>query len=96
MSKIYEIKNRLRMCRKSCGFTQEEVAKIMNIGSAEKISRWERGERLPNLIEILRFSALYKRLVNDLFFDLYQEQRELVTQRLKKLKEEKNVHLDSP
>lgn len=43
--------------------------------STAQISRWERGERMPNLTQALRLSALYNRLVNDLFFDLFDEER---------------------
>lgn len=83
MSKAFPIQNRLRIYRKSRGLSQKEVAEIISLGSPTQISRWERGERLPNLVQALRLSALYKRLVNDLFFDLFQEQREIVIARTK-------------
>lgn len=83
MSKAFPIQNRLRIYRKSRGLSQKEVAEIISLGSPTQISRWERGERLPNLVQALRLSALYKRLVNDLFFDLFQKQREIVIARTK-------------
>ena len=60
------------------GLTQKQVARILNLQSSAQVSRWERGERQPNLIQSLRLSALYKRLVNDLFFDCFNQQREFV------------------
>ena len=78
MTHAYHIKNRLRIHRKSMGFTQRQIAHILGQKTPTQISRWERGERLPNLTQALLLSALYKRLVNDLFFDLFDEQRELL------------------
>lgn len=78
MSKAFPIQNRLRICRKARGLTQKAVAKIMGLTSPTQISRWERGERLPNLIQALRFSALFRRFVNDIFYDLFDEQRKLI------------------
>lgn len=75
MSKTYPIKNRLRRFRKSNKLTQKAVAGYLEMGSTAQISRWERGERVPNLTQALRLSALYNRLVNDLFFDLFDEER---------------------
>ncbi|MCL4704891.1 helix-turn-helix transcriptional regulator [bacterium] len=83
MSKAFPIQNRLRSYRRSFGLKQRQVALAINLASPTQISRWERGERLPNLVQALRLSALYKRLVNDLFFDLFQEQREIVIARTK-------------
>jgi transcriptional regulator with XRE-family HTH domain len=83
MSCAFQIKNRLRIHRRSCGLTQKEVAQIIGLTSSAQISRWERGERLPNLTQALRLSALYKRLANDLFFELFQEERKLMIRRQK-------------
>jgi transcriptional regulator with XRE-family HTH domain len=89
VSNIYPIKNSLRRHRIARGLTQKEVAKILNLGSSSVVSRWERGERVPNLVQALSLSALYKRLVNDLFFDLFDEQRNRVVKRARKLQEKK-------
>jgi len=83
MPHAYPIKNRLRQYRKSSGLTQKQVARAINLSSPTQVSRWERSERLPNLVQALRLSALYQRLVNDLFFGLFQEQREIVIERKK-------------
>ena len=58
------------------GFSQEQVARMLGLVSSSQISRWERGERTPTLKHALQLAALYKRLVTDLFFDLFDEERE--------------------
>ena len=85
MPHAHPIKNRLRMSRKLAQLTQREVAKHIKLKSPSQISRWETGERVPNLLQALTLSALYRRLVNDLFFDLFQEQRDRIVQKEKQL-----------
>lgn len=60
--------------------TQKQVAEKLGQVSSAQIFRWERGERLPKLEHALQLSALYKRMVNDLFFDLYDEKRDELAQ----------------
>ena len=69
MDKNSVVKNRLELNRKTSGYSQREVAQILGFSSVAQISRWERGEKDPNLKHALQLSALYKRLVNDLFWD---------------------------
>lgn len=87
MSKAFPIQNRLRIYRKARGLTQKAAAKIIGLTSPTQISRWERGERLPNLVQALRFSALFRRFVNDIFYDLFDEQRELIVSNEKSVSE---------
>jgi transcriptional regulator with XRE-family HTH domain len=75
MSKAYPIKNQLRKFRRASGLTQKEVARLLDLSSTAQISRWERGERVPKLAHALRLSVLYNRMVNDLFFELFDDQR---------------------
>ena len=91
MKTKYVIQNQLKSNRKSIGYTQKEVAEILGLNSVAQISRWERGERNPNLKQALQLSALYHRLVNDLFWDLYQDQIVYVTSAKKKF-ENKIIH----
>ena len=66
MDKNYVVKNQLKLHRTTSGYSQKEVAQILGFSSIAQISRWERGEKDPNLKHALQLSALYKRLVNDL------------------------------
>jgi transcriptional regulator with XRE-family HTH domain len=78
VSNLPKIKNRLRKHRKLSGLTQKQVACMLGLSSSAQISRWEKGERLPTLKHALQLAALYNRLVTDLFFDLFNEERELM------------------
>jgi transcriptional regulator with XRE-family HTH domain len=69
----------------SIGLTQKQVANLLGHVTSSQVSRWERGERLPNLVHAVRLSALYQRLVNDLFFDLFVEERESLMKKADKL-----------
>lgn len=86
MSHAYPIQNRLRTYRKSIRVTQMQVARMLKLSTPTQVSRWERGERLPNLLQALQLSAVYGRYVNDLFFDLFDEQRTLIVARAKDFK----------
>lgn len=54
------------MYRRARGFSQADVATVLNLKSPAIVSRWERGEQLPCPRRLLELSALYQRLVNDL------------------------------
>ncbi len=83
------VKNRFELNRKTSGYSQTEVAQILGFSSIAQISRWERGEKNPNLKHSLQLSVLYKRLVNDYFWDLFQELRKYVA--IEKMKIENKV-----
>lgn len=59
-------RTRLRMYRRQRGFSQAEVATVLQLKSPAIVSRWERGEQVPSPRRLLELSALYQRLVNDL------------------------------
>jgi len=76
VSKIPKINNRLRMYRKIKGLSQVQVASLMGLTSSSQLSRWENSQRLPPLRKAIQLSVLYNRLVTDLFFDIFDEERE--------------------
>lgn len=43
----YEIGNRLRMFRKECGFTQEQLAQMIHVTKG-RVSNWEQGINRPD------------------------------------------------
>jgi len=65
-----QILNRLWKYRKERGLTQRDVAYILGIKNASQISHWERGDKIPGTKNILKLSALYQRLPNDLLWAL--------------------------
>lgn len=77
MTTIYQRNGKkLRKHRKLMGLSQVDVAKELHLKSSAIISRWERGITQPSLDNALRLSALYKTLVNELFWDLFTEYRD--------------------
>lgn len=63
--------NNLKKQRKIHGYTIKEVARILNIRCADRISRWERGISTPNLLNAIKLGILYNTLVDQ----LYEEHR---------------------
>lgn len=79
------IANRLWRSRKAAGLTQKQVAFLLGHKSTSQISRWERGRRVPRTIDLLKLSAIYHRLVNDLVWDLFDSLRHKVAKRQRML-----------
>lgn len=74
------IPNRLRKHRRQRSFSQREVASLLGLKNANRISKWERGVSMPDALNLLKLSIIYRTLPYDLYFDLFQElKRELCT-----------------
>ena len=65
-----KIGERLRKLRKYMGLTQEQVAKILNVGR-DAILRIEKGDRKINLQELMNFSKLYGISIDELTAEEY-------------------------
>jgi len=63
------IPNKLKEYRKKSRLTQTEVAQRLGFCSAERISFWEQGKRLPSITNLFRLSKIYNTLPNDLYPD---------------------------
>lgn len=70
------IPNTLRKYRRSMGLKQQDVAKLLGIKSSSRISRWEKGEGTPNLVNAMKLAILYRSMVDSLFIDLLHSLRE--------------------
>ncbi|NNV53877.1 helix-turn-helix domain-containing protein [Limnovirga soli] len=70
------IPNRLRHYRKLCGYTQKDVAILLNLGSTARISLWERGLTYPSAINLIKLSVIYRTIVNELYYDHWVEFKE--------------------
>ena len=75
----------LRRYRREAGLSQAQVANVLDLGSPSAVSRWEHGERVPNLQHLLALSVLYSRLINDLVRPEYLKTRDRVHHRLQEL-----------
>lgn len=74
------IPNRLRKYRRLAGYKQKDVAQILNLRCTNRLSRWEQGRSLPSLSNVLKLSALYKTLVEELYSELLKENRKELDQ----------------
>lgn len=71
----------LRPARRRLDLTQADVAALMGDKTAAKISRYERGERLPPLRTALAYEAITRKPVSDLFGGLFDRIRQRVARR---------------
>lgn len=62
--------NSLRRYRRIRGLKQKEVAKILGLQSASIISRWEKGQSMPNTLNAFKLALIYRTMVDALFIDL--------------------------
>ncbi len=87
-----KIPNLLRKYRRVRGLSQKQVAAILGLKSASRISKWEKGRCMPSLMNAIRLSILCRSMVDALFFDHVRALREEIRGREEKILEAKNSH----
>lgn len=70
-----QILNSLKKHRKIMGYRQIDVAFLLGLNNTSRISRWEKGLSLPNTINLIKLSIIYRTFPNELYFDLLLELR---------------------
>lgn len=77
MSKIHKrpFVNSLLKYRKLMRYKQKEVAKLLQLHDTSQLCRWEKGIALPNTINLLKLSIIYRTFPNELYFSLLVELR---------------------
>lgn len=65
------IPNMLRHYRKQAGLRQVDVAAKLGFVSADRISRWEKGQSLPSVINLFKLSAIYKVPAEELYREVF-------------------------
>lgn len=58
----------IAMCRKEAGLTQAGLAALLNY-SDKAVSKWERGESIPDVITLMQLAEQFEITVNDLLAD---------------------------
>ena len=58
MNNAQTLANKLYELRKTAGFSQEELAEKLQV-SRQAISKWERGEALPDTDNLISIAKLY-------------------------------------
>ena len=84
------IPNNLKQFRKACGYNQQQVANLLGFTSFDRISHWEKGDNIPNLINLFKLSVLYHATPMQLYPELMDRMSDEVSQR----REEKFVTVD--
>lgn len=51
--------NKLKECRVKVGLSQFEVTVRMGFHSTDRISKWEKGTRLPSLVNLFKLAEIY-------------------------------------
>jgi transcriptional regulator with XRE-family HTH domain len=84
----HRMPNSLRYYRKRAGLTQQEVARILSLGKrgSDSVMLWERGYRLPNIINWFKLSVLYKVSPEELYAELLKEVGKDFSKKLKRKK----------
>ena len=65
--------NRLWMQRKKCRLGQKQLAYLMGIKSVTLISRYESGEKLPNLVNAIKLELILGSAIRFLFPELWSQ-----------------------
>ncbi len=61
------MKNNLKQYRKLANLTQLEVAEALGFKSTDRISRWEKGNAFPHVLNALKLQNLYGASVRDFY-----------------------------
>ncbi len=77
-----KIRNRLYNCRKAINLTQEEAAFRMGLNRCQ-ISKWERGEKDPNIYNAVGLAVATRSAVEDIFFDYRKEWEAKIRKRIR-------------
>jgi transcriptional regulator with XRE-family HTH domain len=69
-----KIQNKLKECRIKAGFTQFQVMLKLGFHSTDRLSKWEQGHQLPNLINLFKLAKTYNVTPNELFPEISEIQ----------------------
>ncbi len=84
--------NLLRKYRKVRGLKQKDVAKILNLRSPSRVSRWEKGVCLPSFSNALRLAVVYRVMVDIIYPDLLANIRREIMDRENKVVNTKRLN----
>lgn len=63
------------MHRKLVRYKQKQVAALLGLNAAQ-LSKWENGVQMPNSINLIKLSIIYRTLPTELYFEYFQEIRD--------------------
>jgi transcriptional regulator with XRE-family HTH domain len=85
MARVKALDNYLRTHRKELGLSQKEVAFLLGHRHRTRISRYERGVRVPKIEAIVALETVFQRQISKLFEGTYDRVRAEVRTRAKQL-----------
>ena len=62
--------NKLKEIRTARGLLQKDIAKALNMQLEDRISRWEKGQSIPSLPNLIKLCRVYKTKIEDLYPEL--------------------------
>jgi transcriptional regulator with XRE-family HTH domain len=66
------IPNSLKEYRQRAGLKQVQVAQILNFSTTDRISKWESGNSMPDIINLFRLSTVYHCPPHKLYSELFR------------------------
>jgi len=75
------IPNNLKRHRKIAGYLQKDVAFLLGHTSTNQLCRWEQGQAVPGILNLIKLSIIFRTLPHELYFDLFKEQQEMIKQK---------------
>ncbi len=64
--------NSLREQRTKAGLLQRDVAKLLGLDCADRLSRWENGQAVPSIVNLFKLASIYKIEPHLLYPELYK------------------------
>lgn len=68
---ICRFPNKLKMFRRSTGYSQKKVARMLGLSDTSTLSRWEHGSKVPNMVQVFRLARIYRTWPHELFTELW-------------------------
>jgi transcriptional regulator with XRE-family HTH domain len=65
--------NNLREFRTRAGLRQIDVARLLNLDYTDRLSHWEHGSAMPNVVNLFKFAVLYKVPPQNLYAELHHD-----------------------
>ncbi len=90
------LSNYIRMYRKRTGLTQAEVAYLLGSTHRSKVSRYERGVRIPSLANVIGFEIVFQAPLKALFAGTYEKVNEGIRDRARRLSREIDAKPSTP
>jgi|SRR5690606_13935541 len=75
------VPNRLKIQRKIAGFRQQDVAYYLGHKSSSRIIKWEKGQASPGIKNLIRLSILYGTLIEDLYDEFFNVQKDILAEK---------------